>query len=66
MAKNIYCKHCSKSCKSLGVTECEKYEAKADRPNQLPKLINDAIVAGDLQKVKELQAEQDAFFYGKC
>jgi hypothetical protein len=49
-----------------GKTECSKYQAKADRPSQLPKLINDAIVSGDLQKVKELQKELDSFNYGKC
>lgn len=64
--KKINCRHCSKPCKLLGITECAKYEAKADRPARLPKLINDAIVSGNLQKVKELQDEQDSFNYGKC
>ena len=64
--KKINCRHCIKSCKQLGITECAKYEAIADRPNQLPKLINDAIAAGNLQKIKELQKERDAFYYGIC
>lgn len=64
MTKNINCRHCQKSCKMAGKTECSKYQAKADRPSQLPKLINDAIVKGDMQKVKELQKELDTFYYG--
>jgi hypothetical protein len=59
------CKHCSNLCKQQGKTDCNKYQAKADRPSQLPKLINDAIVSGDMQLVKELQKELDQFNYGK-
>jgi pyruvate-formate lyase-activating enzyme len=62
--KNINCRHCQNPCKMAGKTECNKYQAKADRPSQLPKLINEAIVAGDMQLVKELQKERDAFYYG--
>lgn len=66
MAKNIYCKHCQLSCKQHGKTECSKYNAIADRPNQLPVLIREAINKGNYKKVKELQTELDQFNYGKC
>jgi hypothetical protein len=66
MTKNINCRHCQKNCKKLDMQECENYKPKADRPSNLPKLINEAIVKGDMELVKKLHEEQDAFFYGKC
>jgi hypothetical protein len=66
MAKNIYCKHCQNSCRIQGKTECNKYNAIADRPNQLPVLIREAINKGDNKKVKDLKEELDQFYYGKC
>ena len=62
--KNTNCKHCIKNCKSLGKTECEKYKARADRPNQLPNLIREALNKGDYQEVEKLQAEQFRFNHG--
>jgi hypothetical protein len=66
MTKNIFCKHCQLPCKQQGKTECSKYNAIADRPNQLPVLIREAINKGDHKKVKELKEELDQFYYGKC
>jgi hypothetical protein len=66
MAKNIFCKHCQLKCKQHGKTECNKYEAIADRPSKLPILIREAINNQDSKKVKELQEELDQFNYGKC
>lgn len=64
--KKSNCKHCQLSCKMSGKTECNKYQAIADRPSNLPKLINEAIVKGDMELVKKLQNELDQFNYGKC
>lgn len=66
MAKNRFCKHCQNTCRINGKNECSKYNAIADRPNQLPTLIREAINKGDHKKVKELQIELDQFNYGKC
>jgi hypothetical protein len=66
MTKNIFCIHCQLPCKQQGKTECSKYNAIADRPNQLPVLIREAINKGEHKKVKELKEELDAFYYGKC
>jgi len=62
--KGINCKHCQLNCKTQGKTECSKYNAKADRPNQLLKLINEAIKAEDYPLVTKLQKELDRFNYG--
>jgi hypothetical protein len=64
--KKTNCIHCQNTCKSIGKTECSKYNAIADRPNQLPTLIREAINKGDHKKVKELKEELDQFYYGKC
>lgn len=62
--KKTNCKHCQSLCKQQGKTECSKYNAIADRPNQLPTLIREAINKGDHKKVKDLQTELDQFNYG--
>jgi hypothetical protein len=64
--KKTNCKHCQSLCKQHGKTECNKYNAIADRPNQLPALIREAINKGNHEKVKDLQIELDQFNYGKC
>ena len=64
MAKNINCRHCLKPCKSHGKTECSKYEAIADRPNQLPILIRKAFRDKDHELASKLQAELFSFNHG--
>lgn len=63
--KGINCKHCQNGCKTKGKTECTIYNARADRPNQLPKLINEAIKAQQYTLVADLQKELNEFYYGK-
>ena len=63
--KGINCKHCQKNCKTKGKMECEIYNAKSDRPNQLLKLINEAIKAQQYTLVADLQKELNEFYYGK-
>jgi hypothetical protein len=63
--KGINCKHCFEKCKTQGKTECSKYKAKANRPNDLKTLINKAILEGNLDLVKEYQNELNEFYYGK-
>ena len=58
------CKHCLLSCAQKGKTECEKYKAKADRPNQIPNLIREALNKGDYQEVEKLQKELFKFNHG--
>jgi hypothetical protein len=59
------CTHCQSICKKTGLVQCKDYNAIADRPNQLPVLIREAINNGDHKKVKELKEELDQFYYGK-
>jgi hypothetical protein len=63
--KGINCKHCQNSCFTKGKTECAKYNAKANRPNDLKTLINKAILEGNLDLVKEYNNELNEFYYGK-
>lgn len=64
MTKNTNCKHCQLNCKTQGKTECTKYNAKADRPSQLPILIREALNDKDHELVKKLQEEQFRFNHG--
>ena len=58
------CKHCLKLCKDKGKTECNKYEAIADRPNQLPILIRKALNDGNHELASKLQEELFSFNHG--
>ena len=58
------CKHCLKLCKNNALTECSKYEAIADRPNQLPILIRKALNDGNNELASKLQSELFAFNHG--
>jgi hypothetical protein len=62
--KNIYCKHCSNSCKSIGKTDCEKYQAKANRPEQLKNEIREAFRNENYELAKKLQDELFKFNHG--
>ena len=64
MTKNINCRHCLKPCKNNGKTECSKYEAIAERPNQLPILIRKALNEGNYKEVEKLKEEQHRFNHG--
>lgn len=36
------CKHCQLNCKKIGLVDCGKYSAKANKPEQLRIQINEA------------------------
>lgn len=55
--KNINCKHCQLSCKTQGKTECDNYNAKANRPEQLKEKIRQEFNRGNYDTAKELQNE---------
>ena len=58
------CKHCLLNCKDKSKTECSKYEAIADRPNQLPILIRKALNEGNHTLASKLQQELFSFNHG--
>jgi len=49
------CKHCQLSCKTQGKTNCDKYNAIANKSSQLPEQIREAFKNKDYEKAKELQ-----------
>jgi hypothetical protein len=53
----ILCKHCQSSCKKIGLVECESCNAKANRPAQLEKEINEAYKSGMYDEAKKLSEE---------
>lgn len=63
--KNTNCKHCQLNCKQIGKTECEKYNAKANRPEQLKAEIKLAYSNSDNATALKLQNELDMFYYGQ-
>jgi len=53
----IICKHCQLSCKKGSLPKCDKYQSKANRPEQLKIEIREAFQKGDYEKGKKLQEE---------
>jgi len=51
------CKHCQNSCKVKGKTECNKYQSKANRPEQLKQEIREAFKNRDYDLGKKLNEE---------
>jgi len=51
------CKHCYLQCKTLGKTDCDKYQSISSRPEQLKIEIKEAFKIWDYDKGKELQEE---------
>lgn len=51
------CKHCQSSCKKIGLVECDRYNAKANRPQQLEKEINEAYKKQDYELAKKLSEQ---------
>jgi len=51
------CKHCQLSCKTQGKTNCDKYNAIANKPSQLPEQIREYFKNKDYEKAKQLQEE---------
>jgi len=51
------CKHCQlkNKCFTIGKTNCDKYNAIANKPSQLPEQIREAFKNKDYEKAKELQ-----------
>jgi hypothetical protein len=62
--KKSNCKHCQLNCKSIGKTECTKYNSIAERPNQLIGSIRDALNNKDNELAKKLQDELFKFNHG--
>jgi len=60
----IHCKHCQLSCKTLGKTECAKYNPIASKPVQLVEGIKKAYAKQDYKKGRELQQQLDEINYG--
>lgn len=53
----VLCKHCQSSCKKIGLVECDKYNAKSNRPEQLKYEINKAYKNKDYELAKNLSEE---------
>lgn len=51
------CKHCQLSCKTQGKINCDKYNAIANKPSQLPEQIREAFKNKYYDKAKQLQEE---------
>jgi len=53
------CKHCQlkNKCFTTGKTNCDKYNAIANKPSQLPEKIREAFKSQDYDLAKELQEE---------
>jgi len=53
----INCKHCQlkNKCFTIGKTNCDKYNAIANKPSQLPGQIRKAFKNKDYEKAKQLQ-----------
>jgi hypothetical protein len=51
------CKHCQLNCKRTGLVDCNKYNAKANRPEQLKEEINNAYKVGNYELAKKLSEE---------
>jgi len=49
------CKHCQLNCKTQGKTNCDKYNAIANKPSQLPEQIRESFKNKDYEKAKQLQ-----------
>lgn len=51
------CRHCQSNCKKIGLVDCDKYNAKANRPEQLKDEINKAYKDHDYELAKKLSEE---------
>jgi len=60
----VLCKHCQLTCKKIGLVNCDKYSAIADKPQQLKAAINMAYKEGDYKKAEELTEELFRFNNG--
>jgi len=60
----VLCKHCQLTCKKIGLVNCSKYSAIADKPQQLKAAINKAYKGGDYKKAEELTEELFRFNNG--
>ena len=58
------CRHCQLSCKTQGKTNCDKYNAIANKPSQLPALIREALINSNYKEVERLQKELFYFNHG--
>lgn len=53
----VLCRHCQNPCKRIGLIECDKYNAKANRPAQLQTEINELFKQNKYNEAHKLQEE---------
>jgi len=53
----VLCRHCQSNCKKIGLVECDRYDAKANRPKQLEEQINIAYKNKDYELARKLSEE---------
>lgn len=53
----VLCKHCQLNCKKIGLVDCGKYSAKANKPEQLRTQINEAYKNQDYELARKLSEE---------
>lgn len=51
------CRHCQNPCKKIGLIDCDKYNAKANRPQQLQNEINELFKQNKYEEARKLQEE---------
>jgi len=51
------CRHCQNSCKRIGLIDCDKYSAKANKPQQLQNEINELFKQNKYEEARKLQEE---------
>jgi len=60
----VLCKHCQNTCKQIGLIECDKYNAKANIPEQLKEAINKAYKERNFELAHKLSEELFIFQNG--
>jgi len=53
----VLCRHCQNPCKKIGLIDCDKYNAKASRPQQLQSEINELFKQNKYEEARKLQEE---------
>ena len=60
----VLCRHCSLSCKKIGLIECNKYTPIANKFENMKEEIRLAYANNDQNKANALQKELYQFYYG--
>jgi len=53
----VLCRHCQLPCKRIGLVTCDRYNAKANRPEQLRIQINNLFKQNKYDEARKLQEE---------